>query len=305
MVSFYIVDEIERSGGRFLQRGHRCWIPISRDDARLKVAQAFQYQRRKANQVQDVNTAVVPPPFLRQNHYIPGFRTQTSEAGTQERCLGGSQSDRSGALVNSLYSCNDDVPPFVTSLSFATESNNVPLAQATGNATETRNGKRSSESTKRALKYRRVKTLSSQSQRNIGTSFDVMPSYRSDDDSMKYGRPITMNKGKSDPNERQEAKSCQNSTATDTRQFQTAFRPARGVHDTEFFDQSPSSQDMEGNRSVAVQGKAEGTLDSSGVHSIGISSDDEQQSLVSVLANMNADTWPENEDSASKFQKYR
>ena len=66
-------------------------------------------------------------------------------------------------------------------------------------------------------------------------------------------------------------------------------------------NQLSSSNELERKTSETVQEKAEDALDTSGIHSIGLSSEDEQQSIVSVLANMNADTWTtENEDSGSK-----
>jgi hypothetical protein len=47
-ISMEIVDVILLSyGGRFLKRGRHCWESIDSTEARKKVAQALQYQRRR------------------------------------------------------------------------------------------------------------------------------------------------------------------------------------------------------------------------------------------------------------------
>ena len=295
VVSFHIVDEIERSGGRFLMRGHRCWIPITRDEARLKVAQAFQYQRRKAKKVEEIHPSIAPPPLLRQNHYYPGTHSQEVP---RKSVLDRSETDTSSAPIDALYSRNDDVLPSVASFSFETDRNHNLVAQST---IEKINDD-CMESADTELKHRCAKVSSSQQQK-FGTSIETTSLDRYNSHSIKDNRRIQVNKGKSDPNERNVAKFSEYPTAADAEMFQTASHPTIGIRDVESFNQSPSSNEHEEKRSFAGK-RVEATLDGSGVHSIGMSSsDEEQESLVSVLANMDADVWTENEDLASKFLK--
>ena len=266
-VAFDVVDEIERSGGRFLQRGHRCWIPVTRDDARLKVAQAFQYQRRKNRKNQDlrINLAVAaPPPFLRQSHYMPSFRSPTRETMSQQNFFGSNETDRSGASVNPMNIHNHDALPFVTSLSFETDTNYIPLPRLDN---EKRRSSPGGHTNERVASFQPPRKFHSQ---------------QDGSDRVTTRRHVTSYQGKTDPNERQDT--------------------AGGVHDLEIVaNQLSSSNELERKTSETVQEKAEDALDTSGIHSIGLSSEDEQQSIVSVLANMNADTWTtENEDSGSK-----
>jgi hypothetical protein len=277
-VAFDVVDEIERSGGRFLQRGHRCWIPVSRDDARLKVAQAFQYQRRKNRKNQDlrINLAVAaPPPFLRQSHYMPSFRSPTRATMSQQNVFGRNETDRSGASVNPMYIHNDDALPFVTSLSFETDTNYIPLPRLD-------NEKRRSSPGGHTNERGRSKVASFQPPRKFHSNVAAMSSEQDGSDRVITHRHVTSYQGKTDPNERQDT--------------------AGEVHDLEIVaNQLSSSNELERKTSDTVQEKAEDALDASGIHSIGLSSEDEQQSMISVLANMNADTWTtENEDSGSK-----
>ena len=83
-VSKEIVDSIHSCGGRFLNRGNRCWVAIDSSEARTKVAQAIQYQRRKQLKLgnsskcrnggsTDFSTTACPQPpvLLRQKHFSP------------------------------------------------------------------------------------------------------------------------------------------------------------------------------------------------------------------------------------------
>jgi uncharacterized protein YaaW (UPF0174 family) len=50
IITLEIMDEIHQSAGRFLKHaGQRCWMEIAPDEARRKVAQAIQYQRRASS----------------------------------------------------------------------------------------------------------------------------------------------------------------------------------------------------------------------------------------------------------------
>jgi hypothetical protein len=81
-ISKEIVDAILVScGGRFLKRGNHCWEPIDPSEARKKVAQALQYQRRKITKResavigQETNmnsdfSSIPPPPVLRRHEQI-------------------------------------------------------------------------------------------------------------------------------------------------------------------------------------------------------------------------------------------
>jgi hypothetical protein len=45
-----IIDEIERSGGRFLQYANEdesVWVPVPKEEVRLKIAQMFRNRRRR------------------------------------------------------------------------------------------------------------------------------------------------------------------------------------------------------------------------------------------------------------------
>lgn len=296
IVSFHIVDEVGRSGGRFLQRGHRCWIPINRDEARLKVAQAFQYQRRKNNVTQGINQDVSPPPLLRQNHYTPGSHAPRREGVTAAKILGRSETDKTTS-INSAYNHNDDILPFVTSLHLKNDSAHISIAAAT--TAKINEGR--SEFTHARLKRRRLRTSPSQQQLNSGAA--AMPSHVCDGDSVKESPYVNLNVGKTDPNERKAIGSFQYHIAAHSERVQSTSHTNMEVCDLDDVNKSSSPNDQGGNISLQIQGKAEGMLDGSSVHSIGMSSDDEQHSLVSVLANMNADSWTENEDPVSQFLK--
>lgn len=85
-VSMEIVDSIHSLyHGRFLKRGNRCWVPVKASDARTKVAQAIQYQRRKQLKVEiglksqkSVTTYMScpkPPVLKRHKKYCPTHAT--------------------------------------------------------------------------------------------------------------------------------------------------------------------------------------------------------------------------------------
>lgn len=204
--------------------------------------------------------------------------------------------DRSSAPVDLLCSRNDDVLPYITSLSFDTDTNQVPIQQAADTTDKINDVWRESTSTDLANRCAKISTSQHQ-------KLQIGPSPRHSSDSTVVSRRLKVNQGKSDPNSRKETNAYKHQIATDVGLLPTVNLPARGVQDAQTFDQSPSSIEQEGKRSASAQGNAETTLDGSGVHSIGMSSDDEQQSLVSVLANMNAEVWTENEESPSKFLK--
>ena len=304
LISFEIVDEVGRSGGRFLQRGQRCWIPVSRDEARLKVAQSLQYQRRKTNKTQGISQDVLPPPLLRQEQYTPSLHPHNREVVTTNNFPGRSEIDRSSTSINSTDNHNGDILPFVTYQNLEADSNYVSIAQA---ITVKRQDDRS-ESTHAKLMRRRLKISPSQQQLNSAASCAMMPSQMYDDDSVKDSRPVNVNVGKSDPNERKVTKSFQYPIVAHPERVQSKSHTNLEVRDVRDLDGSnkSSSPDEHGantSRSLLIQGKVDGTLDGSGIHSIGISSDDGQQSLVSLLANVSADSWTETEDHASQFPK--
>lgn len=123
-ISNEIVDLILYSwGGRFLKRGNHCWVPIDPLEARKKVAQALQYQRRKntkqdfyldgkgnALTYSDLGTAPSPPELYRHEQFIPSVSNFPESANIEMRCKKYQQLPvelvRSCALT--LAKCKDD-----------------------------------------------------------------------------------------------------------------------------------------------------------------------------------------------------
>ena len=80
-ITIEILDEIHHSfRGRFLKRGNRCWVPVDLIEARIKVAQAIQYLRRKQaktenclhdREAMNFDSSPPPPELCRHEHFSP------------------------------------------------------------------------------------------------------------------------------------------------------------------------------------------------------------------------------------------
>jgi hypothetical protein len=183
-ISKEIVDSILHSwGGRFLKRGNNCWLPINPSDARKKVAQALQYQRRKnakqdiffddrgsllAGTAGDFGTAPPPPKLYRHEPFIPSISKFPESNNAELSCSKYQQPPlelvRSCALVQAKSKKNSKLDKMTSSLY------NSSIVQASANANIATCGKPTYSENLNSLKHLIAKSRPKARMDSIGQS---------------------------------------------------------------------------------------------------------------------------------------